>query len=80
MISLACGGRCVLYTCPQANKKFSCLLFTRVRAAWRLRRQQVRSPERWGSLRGHSTLERPALRSASRRRRLFVLLFLNYFL
>lgn len=48
----------MLYSCPQANKKFSCLLFTRVRAAWRRQRwQQVRGPERWGSLRGHPTLE-----------------------
>lgn len=34
MISPTRGGRCVAYICPEANKKFTRLLFTRVRAPW----------------------------------------------
>lgn len=31
MISPTRSGHCVAYICPEANKKFTCLLFTRVR-------------------------------------------------
>lgn len=73
----------VVYICPEANRKFTCLLFTRVRAQGSRREEGGRgtgTADDCGATLALSSMEWPALGSASRRRRLFVLFFLNYFL
>lgn len=73
----------VVYICPEANKKFTCLLFTRVRACGSWQEAGgwgTTMADHRGATLAPSVIEWPALGSASRRRRLFVLFFLNYFL